>query len=202
MANPNKDHVAILHDYGIHIPTRTLMMESATDDEGEENGVNYTMATKFFKNMHLLEASSKDPITIILNTGGGDVGHGMAIYDRISNSKCHITIKVYGHAESMGSVILQAADERILAPHAKIMFHFGEGSTTCGNPEEILSHAAFELDYGRKVDQILYERIRAKHDLENRVFTKNKFKEMNFRGKYMTAQEAIELGLADRIEGM
>lgn len=200
MARPSKDHVELLHDYGIHIPTRTLTLETSVDDDGEENGVNYTMAMKFLKNMHLLEAGSKDPIIIIMNTGGGDVAHGMAIFDRIRQSKCHITMIVYGYAQSMGSIILQAADERVLAPNARIMFHLGEGDTITGNPHEVLSHAQHEVATGEKVDEILFDRIKAKHDAENKAFTKNKYKEMNFKGKYMTADEAVELGLADKVD--
>lgn len=200
MARPSKDHVELLHDYGIHIPTRTLVLEGAVDDDGEETGVTYTMAMKFLKNMHLLEAGSKDPITVIMNTGGGDVGQGMAIYDRIAESECYITIIVYGYAQSMGSIILQAADARVLAPSAQIMFHLGEGEPATGNPYEILSAAQWDVAVSERVDEILYDRIKAKHDADNKAFTKNKYKDLNFKGKYMSATEAVELGLADRVE--
>jgi len=84
------------------------------------------MAEYFIKAMYLLE--SKDPekgVTIIMNNPGGDWYHGMAIYDAIKSSSCFCTIKVFGHAMSMGSVILQAADHRVMMPNSRFMIHYG-----------------------------------------------------------------------------
>lgn len=200
MARPSKDHVELLHDYGIHIPSRTLMLETSTNEDGGEDGVNYAMCVKFLKNMHLLEEASKEPITIILNTQGGDVSQGMAIYDRIRESRCHITIKVYGYAQSMGAILLQAGDVRVLKPNACIMFHLGNSEPVSGNPYEVLESAKHDVAVNDMVDKILYERIKAKHDADNKAFTKAKFKDLTFKGRYMTAEEAVELGLADSIE--
>jgi ATP-dependent protease ClpP protease subunit len=60
-----------------------------------------------------------------MNNPGGDWYHGMAIYDAIKYSSCECTIKVYGHAMSMGSIILQAADHRIMMPNSRFMIHYG-----------------------------------------------------------------------------
>jgi ATP-dependent protease ClpP protease subunit len=95
-----------------------------TYDESE-TGVDHLMAEFFIKGMHALEVKNKKPITILMNNPGGDWYHGMAIYDAIKCSQCHCTIRVYGHAMSMGSIILQAADRRIMMPNSRFMIHYG-----------------------------------------------------------------------------
>ena len=60
---------------------------------------------------------------------GGEWSDGMVIFDAISMSKCFVTIIVYGQAESMSSIILQAADRRLITPNAYFMSHFGSTET-------------------------------------------------------------------------
>jgi ATP-dependent protease ClpP protease subunit len=66
------------------------------------------------------------PITILMNNPGGDVYHGMAIFDAIQNCKNHVTVKAYGYVMSMGSIIIQAADYRTMSKNSKMMIHYGE----------------------------------------------------------------------------
>ena len=60
----------------------------------------------------------------------GEWSDGMAIYDAIVMSKCYVTIIAYGQAESMSSIILQAADRRLMTPNTYFMSHYG--STAAG----------------------------------------------------------------------
>lgn len=113
-------------DLNLDTTTRTIYMGSMSSDfEGNESGVDNVMAEYFIKGMHVLEAKSSKPVTVIMNNPGGDWYHGMAIYDAISCSPCEITIKVYGYAMSMGSIILQAADHRVMMPNSRFMIHYG-----------------------------------------------------------------------------
>lgn len=202
MANPKKpkfdpEHISMIHSHGLDIANRIIYLDS----EAEDGEVSYDMSRKFLRNIKVLEViSESEPLTIVLNTDGGDVVQGMAIYDRIRESPCDVTIKVYGYAQSMGSVILQAGDHRVLAPHAEIMFHFGTVENISGNPHEVKSQADREIEIARRVDKILYRRIKAKADKDNRAMPESKYQTMNFRGKYMGAEEAVEMGLADEIE--
>ena len=113
-------------DLNIDTDTRTIYMGSTgyLGDESE-TGVDHSMAAYLIKGMHTLESKNMKPIVIIMNNPGGDWYHGMAIYDAIKSSTCHCTIKVYGHAMSMGSVILQAADVRVMMPSSRFMIHYG-----------------------------------------------------------------------------
>lgn len=113
-------------DYNLDSDTRTIYMGSVEKDlEGSESGVDHMMTEYLIKGIHVLESKGDKPITIIMNNPGGDWYHGMAIYDSINNSKCHCTIKVYGHAMSMGSIILQSADNRVMMPNSRFMIHYG-----------------------------------------------------------------------------
>ena len=114
-------------DQNLDTVTRTIYMGSISKGyDDEESGVDNLMAEYFIKGMHILETTnSKKEINIIMNNPGGDWYHGMAIYDSIMYSQCPTVVKVYGHAMSMGSVILQAADHRIMMPNSRLMIHYG-----------------------------------------------------------------------------
>jgi ATP-dependent protease ClpP protease subunit len=127
----NKDHdqdgmIWTWFDHNLDIDNRTIYMGSIETSEGVESGVDNYMAEYFIKGIHFLEKkSSKSEINIIMNNPGGDWYHGMAIYDAIKYSPCPSTIKVYGYAMSMGGVILQAADKRVMMPNSTFMIHYG-----------------------------------------------------------------------------
>lgn len=123
----DNDYIWSWFDQNLDMESRTLYMGSVgkTYDD-DETGVDNFMAEYFIKGMHLLEKKNADQeIMIIMNNPGGDWYHGMAIYDAIINSPCHCTVKVFGHAMSMGSIILQAADHRIMMPNSRFMIHYG-----------------------------------------------------------------------------
>lgn len=117
-------------DQNLDIENRTIYMGSILTSDSGESGVDNYMAEYFIKGMHFLEnRDHKSEINIIMNNPGGDWYHGMAIYDAIKYSPCNCTIKVYGHAMSMGSIILQAADHRIMMPNSRFMIHYGYSGT-------------------------------------------------------------------------
>ena len=121
----NQDLVYTWFDHNIDLESRTIYMGSAQMYEDGESGVDNFMAENFIKGMHVLERSPDKDINIVMNNPGGDWYHGMAIFDSIKNSPCYCSIKVYGHAMSMGSIILQAGDNRILMPNSRLMIHYG-----------------------------------------------------------------------------
>lgn len=193
----NRDDVDKFHDYGIYIPSRTIFMGSEEFSvELGESGVDGKMAERVVKNLNILEGINKEPITIIMNNPGGDEYHGLAIYDAIKTATCHVTIKVYGMAMSMGSIILQAADERVLSPNAKFMIHYGYFSMS--------EHAKTVYKWteeNKKVDvwmeQLYLEKIRHKHP----DFKLKKVQEMCNFDTILSARETVDLGLADKILG-
>lgn len=129
MAKRQKDNDFIWNwfEHNLDMDTRTIYMGSVAKDSGDyETGVDNFMAEYFIKGMHLLETkNSEDEINIVMNNPGGDWYHGMAIYDAIKNSTCYCNMKVYGHAMSMGSIILQSAHNRVMMPNSRFMIHYG-----------------------------------------------------------------------------
>ena len=114
-----------IHSYGININAREIYLHSH-HSHGEEPGIEFKMATTFIKNLHVLESNGSDPVLVHMHTVGGEWNDGIAIFNAIEFSPCPVMILVYGHAVSMGSIILQAADKRILMPDIDFMIHFGE----------------------------------------------------------------------------
>ena len=189
------------HRFQIFAPARLIKLESEQNSEdGEEFGVSYSMSSYFLKNMSILEAISHEPITIIFNTEGGSEIQGLAIYDRIQLSPCHVTVKVFGCAMSMGSIIMQAADDRIMMPNSSLMYHDGLSGSS-GSHVEAKRMADFNMAMGRRGDSILYNRINEKRDKDNKAhMSRRTFDDMCLKSMWMFAEEAVETGLADRVE--
>lgn len=184
-SNLRRDDVDKFYDYGIHIPSRTLYMGPETD---------YEMAEAFVKGMHLLESISQDPITVIMNNIGGDEYDGLAAYDAISTSACHITIIAYGSAMSMGSWILQAADERVMSPNATLMIHNGSFSMEVTLTEMRARNKEIE-----RLTTLMEETYLEKIRQVDTKYSLTKLRALLSAETYMTAEEAVRLGLADRV---
>lgn len=194
-----KDFIDQLHDYSLYIPTRTIYIgsESSSDvgiDSGE-SGVDHILAERFIKNMHLLESISKEPITIILNNPGGDWYHGIAIYDAIKSSECYVTIIVYGHAMSMGSVILQAADKRIMAPNARLMIHYGYMGMSSNHSKIFDKWSEENKRINKEMESIYLEKMQAK----NPHVTLPRLRRMLDFDTILSAAQTVKCGLADEV---
>ena len=193
-----KDEIDRFHDYSIHLPTRTLYMGSENNDsESGESGCDGAMAERVVKNLHILDTLSAEPITILMNNIGGDEYHGFAIYDAIKACRSHVTIKVLGHAMSMGSIILQAADERVMAPTSRQMIHYG----TWG----VYDHAKTTQKWakeGEKIDLWMERMYLGKIHDKNPKFTLRGIRTMLDHDTFLTAEESVELGLADSVLGI
>lgn len=191
----NRDDIDKFHDYSIYIPTRTIYMSSEhISDDLEESGVDSTMAERNIKNLAILEAQNKEPITIIMNNIGGDVNHGLAIFDAIRACESHVTIKVFGHAMSMGSIILQAADERIMSPNSSQMIHYG----SLGLDKE--AKTAYKMiDEMKRIDKWMEKMYLDKIKQKNPLYKIGRLQKMLDHDTYLTAQQSVDLGLADKV---
>lgn len=194
------DNIDKFHDYGIFIPKRTVYIGSIdVSAEHGESGTDAAMAEAAIKNLFILEGMSSDPITIIMNNVGGDEHHGAAIYDAIRACKSNVTIIGMGNVHSMGSIILQAGDERILSPNAKQLIHYG--SPLYADPD---MHAKSQWSWTKEckrfagwMEQMYLEKIREK----NPTFKLRKLQELLNFDTVLDARESVNLGLADKILG-
>lgn len=145
----------------------------------------------------LLYLERKDPdkdIIIYINTPGGEVYSGMAIYDTIQYLKCDVCTICVGLAASMGSVLLACGTKgkRYALPHGKIMIHqpLVSGGWITGQATDIQIEAEEML----KVKEML-NGIIAKHTGQK----SNKVSQDMERNKWMTSEEALKYGLIDKI---
>lgn len=134
------------------------------------------------------------PITIDINSPGGFVSEGLALYDQILRMRRlghHVTTRAVGVAASMGAVLLQAGDVRIADPRAKILIH--EGSAGIGGTISQME------DYKALVDMFLADvlDILAERSKLSRRQIQAKAKRKDW---WMTADEALKYGFIDHID--
>lgn len=190
-----RDDIDKFFEYGLDISTKTLYIGSLDSDwEGNESGVDHSMAEHAVKGLHILDRKVTDGLTIIMNNVGGDWYHGMAIYDAIKACQNHVTIKVFGHAMSMGSIILQAADERLVSPNSRFMVHYGT-SGYHGHNQNFLKWAEEERELNKIMEEIYLDKIRQKKPR----FSRRHLKELLNFDSFLSPTQAIEYNLADKI---
>lgn len=183
-----KDHIDTLHSTDVYLPTRTIFLTGDISEKTYESTI---------KNLHALDNDGADTVTIYINSDGGNVMEGMAIYDAIKAMKCMVRGIVWGQASSIASVIFLACDERIMTPHSAIMIHDGSGTTMPSSPKQTQRNWLKHDDYmDEKVCKIYLDKIKA---VKPR-FSKNKLQELLSHDTILSAKEAVKLGLADRIE--
>lgn len=191
-----RDDVDRFLENRLYLPTRTIYVGSFFDDlEHGESGTDALMSAQVITSLHMLEQQD-GLINILMNNPGGCVSNGLAIYDAIKCCRNEVKIIVYGQASSMGSIILQAADERVLAPNATVMVHYGEVSLV-GHDKMIHKESDEIKRIDNLVENIYLEKIRVKHP----AFKKRKIKDMLNFNTYLSAEQAVALGLADKILG-
>lgn len=174
------------HDYNIYTPARLINLDGDIDKE---------TASEFIKNIRLLDHVSDRDITVLINSGGGDVAQGMAIYDAIKECHSKVITHVIGPTSSMASIIFQAGDERIISANATLMIHIGSDEYPEDHKLNVKRWIKENDRIGDIADDILYKKIRQKKPR----FKKEKFQEILTFDTIYTAKEAIEMGLADKI---
>ena len=154
--------------------------------------INDDIANLVVAQLLFLEADDPDKgINLYINSPGGSVVSGMAIYDTIQYIKPDVTTICVGLAASMGSILLACGvkGKRKALPNSEIMIHQPMGGAR-GQATDIAIHAEQILKTKKKLNQILADRTgqtlkRIEEDVE--------------RDHFMTAQEALEYGLIDEI---
>ena len=157
---------------------------------GEE--VNDTTASLVVAQLLYLEAQDPDKdIQMYINSPGGSVTAGMAIYDTMQYIKCDVSTICIGMAASMGAFLLAAGakGKRIALPNSEIMIHQPLGGMQ-GQATDIKIHADHILRIKDKMNRIL---------AENTGKPLKTIEKDTERDNFMTAQEALEYGLIDKI---
>ena len=142
----------------------------------------------------LLYLEGQDPtkdISLYINSPGGSVTAGMAIYDTMQYIKCDVSTICMGMAASMGASLLAAGakGKRLALPNSDIMIHQPSGGAK-GQATDIMIHANYITKKKKLLNEILAERTG--QSLETIM-------QDTERDNFMSAQEALEYGLIDRI---
>ena len=157
---------------------------------GEE--VNDTTASLVVAQLLYLEAQDADKdISLYINSPGGSISAGMAIYDTMNFIKCDVSTICIGMTASMGAFLLAAGakGKRIALPNSEIMIHQPLGGMQ-GQATDIKIHADHIIKIKDKMNRILSA------NTGKPLKTVEKDTE---RDNFMSAQEALEYGLIDKV---
>ncbi len=150
------------------------------------------MATLVVAQLLFLEAENpKKEIAMYINSPGGVVTSGLAIYDTMQFIRPAVSTTVIGQAASMGSLLLAAGEPgmRFALPHARVMVHQPSGGVQ-GQAADIERHAKEILDLRHRLNQIY-----VKHTGQ----PLEKIEEALDRDTFLTAEGAKEFGLIDQV---
>jgi len=144
----------------------------------------------------LLFLESEDPdkdILFYINSPGGQVTAGMAIYDTMQFIKCDVSTVVMGQACSMGSLLAQAgaAGKRLILPYARHMIHQPSGGAR-GQATDMLIQVNEILKMKKELTQIYVN-----HNSAGKTY--DQLAADMERDNFMSADEAVTYGLADRV---
>jgi len=204
-----------LHEHHVDLYNRDLYLVGEVGPDyscrvaGEilpDPGVDYQMSSTFIMNLNKLVHISNEPILIHMKTCGGDCTEGFAIYDAIKTCPAPVVILSYTHARSMSSIILQAADKRVLMPNSHFMFHRGETEFS-GETRAVRSQVRFFEMYEQLMLAVYIDAMKAtpgrkyynsSPDALKILLEKRMGNEVDV---FLTARETIKWGLADEIFG-
>ena len=154
--------------------------------------INDAMANIIVAQMIYLEGKNLDKdIYLYINSPGGSVSAGMAIYDTMNYLKCDVSTICIGLAASMGAFILSsgAKGKRFVLPNSEVMIHQPLGGAQ-GQASDIAIQAKHIQHIKDKINKILSE---------NTGQPLEKIEKDTDRDNYMTAEEAKKYGLVDKI---
>ena len=154
--------------------------------------INDDTASYICSEIRYLSRNSKEPLTLILNSPGGSISAGMAIYDTLNASGCEVTTVVEGMAASMAAFLATCAaakGRRFCQPNAEIMVHQPLGGVQ-GPASDIIIAADHISSTKRKMIKIFADSV----NLE-----KSKIKALTDRDTWLSAEDALKMGFVDHI---
>ena len=158
-----------------------------------EGEISSESACEFIKKILILNEEDTDkPIDVLINSPGGEINSGMAIYDVIQASKAPIRMFCIGRAYSMGAVLFSSGNHgRYMLPHSELMLHEPLlGNRVSGNSSSIQSISESLLETKRRMNQIL-----ARHTGKS----EEEVEKATSYDHYYSPKESREFGLCDEI---
>jgi ATP-dependent Clp protease protease subunit len=181
--------------YSRLLKDRIIMLQGPVEDY---------MANLVVAQMLFLESQNPEkPIKLYINSPGGSVTAGLAIYDTMQFVKCPVHTMVMGQAASMGSFLAQAgsAGHRYVLPESRTMIHRVSSGTRGTSGSVHVQELQFEdairsMEESKRLNKRLTE-LYVKHNSKEKQYDEL-FETMKF-DTFLSAEEAVEYGLADRV---
>lgn len=139
---------------------------------------------------YLQQQDPDGEITMFINSPGGEVDSGLALYDVMKGISCPIRTVCMGIAASMGAVLFAAGDKREILPHGRVMIHDPLLSSTGGSALQLQEISRNLMETRRELCEIL-----AQHTGKS----VEEIYEKTARDCWFNAEEAVRFGLADRV---
>ena len=156
--------------------------------------VNRKSATDVIKQlMYLDRIDTGKPVTMYINSPGGEVVSGLAVYDFIKVMKSPVNTVCMGSAASMGAILFLAGKERSMLKNSEIMIHdpsFSVGNISGKKPLEIQERLDQLMDTREKLAEIIAERT---------GMTKRQVYQKTEKDSYLNAEESVKYGIATKI---
>lgn len=156
--------------------------------------VNESLSAAIVAQLLYLESDAPEKaITLYINSPGGSVTAGLAIYDTMTYIRSPVSTVCVGQAASMGSLLLCGGEKgkRFCLPHSSVMVHQPSGGYF-GQASDIAIHAQEILRVRRKLNEIFRRHLTKEHTLDD-------IERLMERDKFLSAEEALEMGIVDEI---
>jgi len=171
--------------YSRLLKERIIMLNGPVEDQ---------MANLIVAQLLFLESENPDKeISMFINSPGGVITAGMSIYDTMQFIRCPVATYVMGQACSMGSFLAQAGEpgKRYMLPYARHMIH-----QPSGGARGMQSDIAIQYQEITKMKTMLTE-LYVKHNSKGKTYAE--FEKDMDRDTFMSAQEALDYGLIDKV---
>ena len=140
--------------------------------------------------LHLQKCDPQAPVTLFINSPGGEVQSGLALYDVMRAISCPVHTVCIGTAASMAALLFVAGDRRDMLPHSRVMIH----------DPPIGSMGGSALSVKARADDLMRIRdITAAVIAEHTGMTLDQVFQLTAQDTYFEAEAAVEAGLADRV---
>lgn len=199
--------ISLIHSHGIDIQNREIYLHSYMSDNEEEPGIDYRCSVIFEKNLRYLNLLSLEPILVHMHLPGGHWQDCLGMYDAIKLSKAKVIILAYAKVESSSSVLLQAADLRVLMPNTNVLIHYGSFSVDAEHSKAAAAGVQWNERECDKMIDVFTDRC-----MDSSIYKEKNWKRMmakkhivsqlaNKCDWILTSEEALYYGFADGVLG-
>lgn len=171
----------VLFEQGLDLVARKIRISGEIDEKAFDH---------FDSCMNELERISKDPITVVISSPGGNPYSALSIVGRLRSSPCSIYTEAHGHAMSAAIMILACGDKRSMSQYCWFMAH--KASYSLEGPHDYIMSEVMNMETQEK----MWAEWMSEFSKKSKEFWMDVVKQKNY---YITAQHCLEYGIVDKI---